>query len=338
MAMDSYIAAAAKTRALFGGILNENVYDDLLSRNSVADVAVYLRNHTVYGEVLESLPLAELHRADLEILLKRQFIIETGRIYKHIKDKYFFFDLNLDFEIEILKTIIRSFLTEGSCSHNYDLLIFKKGQFFDFADLISAESLNVLITKLKKSKVSKYVVPILSEKDPKLIQSIETNLDIFYFTNAYLSAKNNLKGEQLEFVNNFLGTKADLYNVVLILRAKKYFSWARDEIIPHIINYYNRINSEVIYKMADAPSFAACEAFLSKTVYGHIAEDSGFDILMKKYYLSKYISRIRASVDFKAVLYYFQLKKIDIENIITITEAVRYGYGRAEAKKMIVYK
>ena len=338
--MNTYTAAAAKVRALFGGILNENVYDDLLGKKSVAEIAAYLKSNTIYKEALFDISSNGIHRGNLEFLLKKQFAMEVNRIYLHIpKEKIgFFSDFDLDFEIDFLKAIIRSYLTEGSFFGDFSGFDFGRGQEFDFSSLIKSRDLDELLQKLKKTKVSKYILPLLSDKDPALIQAIETNLDLFYFNNTYNSAEKNLSADEFAFVRDFLGTRADLYNIVLILRAKKYFNQAREQIIPHIINKYNRINSDFIYKMADSKDFSETLALLSKTDYKKLAEDSGFDILGKKYYLSKYIRRIHKSVDFKAILYYFQLKKMDIENIITITESVRYGYSKAETKKLIVYK
>ena len=338
--MNTYTAAAAKVRGLFGGILNQNIYDDLLSKNSVVEIAGYLKNYTVYKEVLVDVSSNDIHRGSLEMLLKKQFVVEVNRIYLHIpKDKIAFFsDFDLDFEIEFLKTIIRGYLTEGHFFGDLSGFSFARGQEFDFPDLVKSISLDELILKLKKTKVAKYILPLLTEKDPTLIQAIETNLDLFYFNNTYKSAEKNLSAGEFAFVSDFLGTRADLYNIVLILRAKKYFNWTREQIIPHIINKYNRINSDFIYKMADSKSFSDTLELLRRTDYEKLAEEGGFDILAKKYYLSKYIRRIHKSVDFKAILYYFQLKKMDIENIITITESVRYGYPREETKKMIVYK
>ena len=338
--MNTYTAAAAKVRALFGGILNENIYDDLLAKNSVVDIAAYLKGYTVYREVFRDISPNEIHRGNLELLLKKQFVMEVNRIYLHIpKEKIAFFsDFDLDFEIEILKNIIRGYLTEGHFFGDFKGFAFKRGQEFDFSDLVKSKSLDELINKLKKTKVSKYILPLLLDKDPALLQSIETNLDLFYFNNTYNSAEKNLSASEMSFVRDFLGTRADLYNIVLILRAKKHFNWSREQIIPHIINKYNRVNSDFIYKLADSKSFSETLSLLGETDYKKLADESGFDILSKKYYLSKYIGRIRKSVDFKAILYYFQLKKMDIENIITITETVRYGYPKEEAKKMIVYK
>jgi V/A-type H+-transporting ATPase subunit C len=338
--MESYIAAAAKVRTLFGGILNESTYDDLIAKDSVFEISNYLKVNTVYSEVLENKSNMDLHRGNLEVLLRKQYFLEMNRIYKHIRgtSSKFFYDLNLDFEIDILKNIIRNYLIEGHSALEFNDLIFEKGQVIPLFDLIKSADIDELINKIRKTMVADCILPLLVEKNPNRIHTIETNLDLFYFDNAFNSANNYLHDEQLKFVKKYLGTKADLYNIVLILRGKKYFNWKREDIIPHITNNYNHIDSNIISKLSNSESLDECFKLLEHTKYKKIAIDNNFSILKKKYYLDKYVHRIRQTVDFKVLLYYFQLKKIDIENIITITEAVRYGYNKQETKKLIVYK
>ena len=338
--MNGYIAAAAKVRSLFGEILNEGTYDDLLSKKNVSEVAGYLKSNKIYKEALSANSSSEFHRGDLEILLRKQFVMETNRIYKHITNENlsFFYDFNLEFEISILKNILRCYLTEGRWKYNYIDLSFEKGRTFNFADLVSSVDIDELIMKIRKTKMSKYILPLVSEKNPALIHAIETNLDLYYFDNIYKSAEKHLEGADLEFIKHYLGTKADLYNIFLILRMKKYFRWTRDRIIPYIVNHYEKLSPDFISKLADSKDAAECIDMLKKTIYANIAGDSGFDILMKKYYFAKYMPKIRQSIDFRTLIYYFKLKKIDIDNLITITESVRYGYGKEETKDIIVYK
>ena len=338
--METYIAAAAKVRALFGGILNEDTYDNLIAKNSVADISSYLKENTVYSEAMEHTAGDNLHRGSLEVLLRKQYFLEMNRIYKHISGpgSDFFYDLNLDFELDILKDIIRSYLSVGRSTREFNELIFEKGQVLPLFDLSRSADLDELIQKLRKTKVADCVLPFLSEKDPHLINSIETSLDLYYFNNAYQSAYRHLSGQQLKFVERYLGTKADLYNIVLILRGKKYFHWTKEEIIPRITNNYNHIDSNFISKLAGCETVEACFELLEHTRYKSLAADGDFGILKKKYYLDKYIHRIRHSFDFKVLLYYYQLKKIDIENIVTITESVRYHYDKQATKQLIVYK
>jgi V/A-type H+-transporting ATPase subunit C len=338
--LESYIAAAAKVKTLFGGILNESTYDNLIAKNSVVEISSYLKANTVYSEVLENNTGDALHRASLEILLRKQYFMETDRIYKHLNgiSSKFFYDLNLDFEIDILKDIIRSYLTQNHSSFEFSDLILEKSQVLPLFDLVKSANIDELIQKIRKTKISAYIMPLLSEKNPDLIHTIETNLDLYYFNNAFKSAKKHLKGEQLKFVLKFLGAKADLYNIVLILRAKKYFNWSREEIIPHITNNYNHLDSQFVYKLASCQNLEECFKLIEKTKYKNLAVDGDFSILKKKFYLDKYVHRIRLTVDFKVLLYYFQLKKIDIENIVTITESVRYNYDKRDTKKLIVYK
>lgn len=335
----NYAAASAKVRALLGGILNESDYDELISKNSVSDIASYLKNNTVYGQVFSDSPILDMHRGSLEILLKKQYMEEADRIYRHLGTKKdFFYDLNMDVEIEFLKSALRGYLIDNRFDSELLNMDLKVKHRIPLKDLIEAETADEFLVRLKKCDIGKYIYPLVSEKNPNNIHAIESNLDMYYFINLDKSARRNFKGKDLAYVLDFIGKKADIYNIVLILRAKKYYNWSRELIIPHIINIFCRLTNDFIYKLADSESYEECLTLLKKTQYANLIDDETGKIDETRFYLKKYLHKIRRTNSIKAVLYYFKLKSADISNITTITEAVRYGYAKGETKKLVVCK
>ena len=64
----------AKVKALDSKILNENDYQNLINANSVTEIAEYLKNNTHYNKSFENVEVSELHRRDIEILLRKSIL------------------------------------------------------------------------------------------------------------------------------------------------------------------------------------------------------------------------------------------------------------------------
>ena len=68
--MDSSGAIPAKARAKYGRRLTSEDYNNLIHCKTVAEVANYLKSNTYYNDVLSQLNEHNIHRGQVELLLK----------------------------------------------------------------------------------------------------------------------------------------------------------------------------------------------------------------------------------------------------------------------------
>ena len=68
-------AILAKALSMYGNRLSSNDYSNLLACNNVREVALYLKNYTNYSEVLTDLNENDVHRGQLEVLLKKKIFL-----------------------------------------------------------------------------------------------------------------------------------------------------------------------------------------------------------------------------------------------------------------------
>ena len=73
-------AVVAKIRAMYGKMLTIDNYNEMLSKQSVAEVAAYLKANTHYGDILSSVDTSTIHRGFLETLIRRN----NFNIYKKL--------------------------------------------------------------------------------------------------------------------------------------------------------------------------------------------------------------------------------------------------------------
>ena len=70
-------AIAAKVRSLHGEQLDERDYAELLSRRNVPEIAAYLKNETHYKYALRDVRENNVHRGQLEDLLRKDVFREV---------------------------------------------------------------------------------------------------------------------------------------------------------------------------------------------------------------------------------------------------------------------
>ena len=100
---------SAKAKSMYGKRLTDTDYKDMLRRNSVSDIAAYLKENTAYQTALSQIDTHNIHRGQLENLLMRELFNKYTKLcrYNFTGDNDFYNYLILQYEIEqILKCIL----------------------------------------------------------------------------------------------------------------------------------------------------------------------------------------------------------------------------------------
>ena len=92
-------AILAKTRAMYGKSLTETDYKQLMDCRNVPEVAAYLKSRTSYRSALTGLNETEVHRGQLEPMLRQNLYYDISFPILYI---------SLTFYTEILKHQVKS--------------------------------------------------------------------------------------------------------------------------------------------------------------------------------------------------------------------------------------
>ena len=103
-----YGALSGKTRAMFGRLLRKENYEELVQKKSVNEVVSYLKNNTHYHHILSDVDENNIHRGQLENLLKRDLVGDYEKLLRFTHgDLNKFIDLlYVKIEIESLNKMI----------------------------------------------------------------------------------------------------------------------------------------------------------------------------------------------------------------------------------------
>ena len=167
---------------------------------------------------------------------------------------------------------------------------------------------------------------------------MEEALDEYYFKTVLDSAKKYLTQEDYNITKNFFGTEADVQNIIWIYRYKKYYDFTEEEILGHILPNRRKLRREQIRALS-AANVEDFRSVVSETRYRLLfaGDAAQWDSSASDYLRNMFMSQMRHNrYSFAAIVAYLFLKEIDIQNIITIVEGVRYGMEPQQIEQYLI--
>ena len=106
---------AAKARSMLGEQLSAQDYEELLHKRSVAEIAAYLKNGTSYAHALKDVRENNIHRGQLEDLLRRESFRKSMKLYRYSESKQQqYYKLHMQqIEIDLLLSRIRVLISQA---------------------------------------------------------------------------------------------------------------------------------------------------------------------------------------------------------------------------------
>ncbi len=338
-------ALNTKIHAMSGQTLHKEDYDALKRLRSVSEVAAYLKENTRYAKALQDVIPAIVHRGRLENALKEQLVSDVEALLPFLDmNKRVFMDVfELEEGVEKLKIFLRllvsghpeqfALITEEIPTGHEPISakeISKLKTFDAFFDFISG---------------TPFYRPLSSFKNDPERQHLflyEVSLDNYMAELLNRYAKKYLKKEDQKLAERSVGTITDLDNIKFLLRAKLYFAMTDEEIYAGIIPRYYRLKQPTIAKVVAAPSYAEAVAVLQEeTPYGEAfsSEDRFIEKRIEEYLLK--LNRhlfLTNPYSIQAPLCYIYMRRVEIKNIVSIIEGIRYGLSEdAIAEHLIGY-
>ena len=333
--ISKYAALAAKIRGMRSYLLTEEELVHLAQTGSVREIAVYLKNHPGYSKALERLDPDNMRRETFERLLLYSSVRDVNKIYMfldHDQRKYF----NASFirvEIRFLKNCLRQIYNKYTDSVDlsiYRLFFTEKHCSFDFDKVFKAQTRDEFIRSLDGTI---YEEPIRRmreiNRDPDLFE-FQRCLDMFYYTYIWAAVKKYGDKYDREILLKTNGEDIDLLNLLCICRIKAYFDVPESEIYHYLIPAYYKLKRSQIVSLAACADTDEFMRACKNTYYGKYIAEEDPEKLEETYisHMEDTYRKLRRSdpYSFAVVEAFIFNKRTEIEQLISITESVRYGY------------
>lgn len=324
-------ALCAKIHAMRGDALTDADYRAMMNMKSVPDVAGYLIENTRYGRALGGVSPAQIHRGGLERLLAEDLNTDIERLmpYMGMGGKRFIEITEIEEGISILKICVR-LLSIGRCEDVEGYM--EKLRDTGTADKISCggiTSIDELIERLRGTPYYGAMRYFKGRAERQKPFFIEMRLDTYWTHMVYKYIKKYVPKAERAAVSRLYGTEFDLENLTFLLRCKKSFDMTDEEVYACVIHHYCRLKESTVKNIVGAASYDdALKVIKTETPYGEAfsTEDRFLEKRVREYILHM-SERAYSSNQYSimAPVSYIWMRRIEIKNIISVTEGIRYG-------------
>ncbi|WHH61225.1 V-type ATPase subunit [Petroclostridium sp. X23] len=338
-----YSSLHAKVRVMLARSLTSADYEELVVKRSVQDVAAYLKYNTHYQTILDEINETTIHRGQLEKVFKKVLINDYIKLFRFVQGnaKAFLKLAFLRYEIEDLKILLRVLDTEHNTQLVHDSLIFlRKYSTIDIENVASSKDIQQFIQNLKGSIYYDVLSPFITNTQHLNLFSIEMSLDMYFFTRLWKQKDKLLKNEDHKAILQSFGSEIDILNILWIYRCKKYYNTPKEIIYSYTIPFTYRISKAQLINMVEAKTPEEVLELVQTTKYNQIFLE-GKEYFYEQnftYYVYKLHKRLlmRQPFSIASLMAYLHLKEIEIRNIISIIEGIRYQLSPDQIKKYIV--
>ena len=339
-------AIGAKARAMYGCRLKKEDYQELINKNSVSEVASYLKHETSYSEVLQDVRELNLHRNQLEQLLKKDLYIKCQRLsrYADPKTKKFYeFQVRTQ-ELSLILSCIRSLNSNEFVDFLGEIPTYiSMHTRFDFLSLMNVRTKKELLSVLKGTPYHKILQPILLTDSLKIDYLLcERVLRKYFYDELFKTIHFCFNGKTKKDLIDIFQSEIELHNICKIYRLKKYFNASSSFINDSLIPINSRMNSSFMNSLIHAKDDHEMMKILENSPYHYYVGEKDYVFIeyyenMIKYHLGQRYMRFSTNASIVFVTYYV-LHSLEIENIINIVEGVRYNVPPEKIEEVLIYE
>lgn len=329
----AYYAVSAKVHALYGRRMTGEDYRQLMSKRSLPEAAAFLQSHPGYRECLSGLPTANIHRETLENALRRDYVEEYRRIFSfmQLRDKEL-----LRFPMyRAEQTAILTAMRRLNSAHmlepfpTWDPVLRKKSK-LDLHALEGAASFGEIAHAAEEtiygSALGRILVGDSKTPTPAFVDNM---MQVVYFSKIYKITGKNYAGETRKIIREALDDETDLLNLVQFLRLKRSFSQEDIRRYSFPLPCSAKLRPEYIQQLLGTDSYEDALELVQNGPYSPLFQSmtpSGLEayVYTLQYNFSRRQLRAAAPTVYTPIAY-LTLKEIELRNIISIIECIRYG-------------
>ncbi len=338
----AYRAINTKIHAKRRVLLSKNEWSKVVEYKSMTQMIDFLKKRDGYKELIEAHKGESLHRADLEMLLDGYVVSEIEEMLHYFSGSYkeFFKTFLMEYEINDLQLILRIILANENLEEAQQLFVHsKKWGIPQYNKLLTCKTVPQFIDALKGTIYYQAVKSIsLDDKDKREFH-IEMQLYILYYK-ILMERASKLNKSDAALAKKIIGTRADLINAQWIYRAIKYYDISPEEILIYSLPCGNKLT----YRRLKHLSYIKSVEELKKMIQEYLAyplfeqNEDAFLQCMADRYLLKYVSQLgKEGESIQAAIAHIYTLQIEVNDLIALTEGVRYALLENELRKYLVH-
>lgn len=331
-----------KIRVLKSRLLKNQDYINLMEKKNVSEQVIYLRDNTVYHELLQNIVNPnDIQQVEFE--LKRYIIFQFEKIIRYFSNDYerFYRALMLRYEVEDLKVYLRAIGRQEEITNKIQ---FVKDNHYkvDVDKILKSNNLDEFIENLKGTIYYDALKPYKNEDDDKIIFHMEMNLDRLYFRTLKMTSE-DLGNVDRKIFENILGENVDLLNIEWIYRGIKFYDLLPEELINYTLPYGSIFGYKELKEMCYSTEEKLIEIVLDSQYALLFKEKKDIDLYMeiniKRYLYEKFTNTFKkGKLDLGISLAYIHLLEFEIKDIISILESKKYEISLPDTIGYLVRK
>lgn len=334
----------AKARAVIGRSLTAEDYAQLAAKENVPAVCAYLKQTVRYGGALAAVNPQTVHRSQLEAVMRRSVfdIFESFHRFDYTESKNYFKYIIMRLEIEQILAAIQCVAAGNADSYIAAMPMFlTEHTSIDLPALGTAESLMEALDILEGTPyyaVLKEPITLAAETGRADIRDCERRLYTMYYMKLLKSVEKELKGSAKKEFKRTVLRSIDMENVVSVYRYTMFFGEDADKVKGALIPFKYRLSAEAVEHLAAEKDISKISAELAKIGYRHGAEPSdSVELLAERISLDYLRKTLRLSQNAPVVyLALTEMLEIELKNIKTVIEGIRYGLDSSVILNMLV--
>lgn len=336
-------AILAKARAMYGKCLTDKDYEELVACRTVSEVAIYLKTRTNYASALAGMNDNDVHRGQLEALLRQNIYYDVSALSRYEQDKATGFSDFIISKMEI-DQIIRC-LTLVNIGRPQEYVYDMPLSLDNFAkislkDLTSVRCYDDILDVLKNTPYYSTLLKFKPKEGEKInISKLEIQLNNNNYGRVLNSVGQARNKKDREEIKDLFSAMIDFKNVSRIIRLKKYYNFSSDKIKQQLIPY-GKLTSRVTDELCEAENVQEVFERSRSTYLGKLLSKLQYndqtqitDALLSNY--CKHHLRLSSNPRIVMISYVY-LKGIELSNIVNIIEGTRYGISADKKLKLLV--
>lgn len=336
----NYAGINAKIKVMRSRLLTYNNFVELSKSKDVEDVTNKLKNFYSYHDFLCTLEKEKLHRGFIESKLTLSLMSDFERIYNFIPDyglKKYLSAFFLRNEIHILKSILSMIYDKRDIEYTLpelSILIGRKLK-IDVDRLKSSSCVSDFINNLKGTQF--YNLLSDTYKQSQKLFDLEMKLDFYYYMHLWQLQKKYLTGQNKVILSKIKGSEIDLVNISWLYRMKKYYNFDATALYSYLLPIQYKLKPSEISALVKANTMAEFEKIVYNTYYGSLFQTEKLKIERVNYKILSSIYHkfyLKGEKTISSVVYYIYLKEMEINNITSLIEGIRY---KLDSSKILSY-
>jgi len=339
-----YSALSGKSRAMYGKLLSKFDYNALIQKKRVSEILAYLKYNTHYSTILAEVDENNVHRVDLENALKKDIMTDYSKFRKFAVGQLKEF-INVYFrkiEIESLKLILRAF-EAGHVEYSVlekSLMFLTGNDTLDIPKLALSRDLEEFLSRLYGTCYYELLKPFIYDSGEMRLFNMEMTLDLYYIRSLKTAFGKLPDKADRDIVKEMMETEADILNILWIYRSKYFYDFPNELIRSYMVHITGKLGRKTTDELINAENSDEYLAVLKKSPYSFLFEDQN-QLFFEHNYL-EYIYKFhrtyfrRQPFSVACIISYLRLKELEITNIITIIECIRYGLSEEETRKFVI--